>query len=105
MPGFVVKGERDQLVKDRMAAFGEKVTGITTMRMTEKLDAGDILLQRTTPIGEEETAGELEARVAEIRVDNRRTPLTVTASTSRFSPNADGRFDAVDLNTQAGVSP
>lgn len=47
-------------------ARGEKVTGITTMRMTEKLDAGDILMQRTTPIGEEETAGELEARLAEM---------------------------------------
>ncbi|HRH69406.1 MAG TPA: NADH-quinone oxidoreductase subunit C [Flavobacteriales bacterium] len=29
MPGFVVKAERDQLVKDRMAAFGEKVTAIS----------------------------------------------------------------------------
>ena len=29
MPGCVVKGERDQLVKDRMAAFGDKVTDIT----------------------------------------------------------------------------
>ncbi len=47
-------------------ARGEKVTGITTMKMTAELDAGDILLQRTTPIGEEETAGELEARLAGI---------------------------------------
>ncbi|HXI04306.1 MAG TPA: methionyl-tRNA formyltransferase, partial [Candidatus Saccharimonadales bacterium] len=45
-------------------ARGEKVTGITTMRMTERLDAGEILMQRSTPIGEEETAGQLEERLA-----------------------------------------
>ncbi len=47
-------------------ARGEAASGITTMRMTEQLDAGEILLQRSTPIGEEETAGELEGRLARI---------------------------------------
>lgn len=47
-------------------ARGETVTGITTMRMVEELDAGDIYLQRSTPIGPEETAGELESRLAEL---------------------------------------
>ncbi len=45
-------------------ASGETETGVTTMRMTEKLDAGDILLQESTPIGEEETTGMLEERLA-----------------------------------------
>ena len=47
-------------------AAGERETGVTTMRMVERLDAGDVLLQRSTPIGEEETAGQLEARLATI---------------------------------------
>lgn len=43
---------------------GEPETGVTIMQMNEGLDEGDILLQRATPIGPEETAGELGARLA-----------------------------------------
>jgi methionyl-tRNA formyltransferase len=43
---------------------GETQTGITTFRMDEGMDTGDILLMRSTPIGAEETAGELFARLA-----------------------------------------
>ena len=45
---------------------GEAETGITTMLMGEGLDTGDILLQRATPIGENETAAELFDRLADI---------------------------------------
>lgn len=45
---------------------GECETGVTTMLMDEGLDTGPILLQRATPIGEEETAPELMARLAEM---------------------------------------
>ena len=48
---------------------GDDVTGITTMLMGEGLDTGDILLQRSTPIGENETAAELFDRLAEIGAD------------------------------------
>ena len=47
----------------------EKETGITTMLMGEKMDNGDILLQRSTPIGENETASELFDRLAQIGAD------------------------------------
>ena len=43
---------------------GDAVTGVTTMQMAEGLDTGDILLQATTPIGPEETAGQLFERLA-----------------------------------------
>src|SRR6267143_3674116 len=43
---------------------GETKTGITTMFIEEKLDAGPILLQRATEIGNTETAPELMARLA-----------------------------------------
>lgn len=43
---------------------GDKETGVTTMYMAEGLDTGDILLQRTTPIGPDETAGELHDRLS-----------------------------------------
>lgn len=43
---------------------GETVTGITTFQMDEGMDTGPLLLQASTPIGPEETAGELAARLA-----------------------------------------
>ncbi len=44
----------------------EAVTGVTTMYMGEELDAGDMLLKEETPIGENETAGELFDRLSGI---------------------------------------
>lgn len=43
---------------------GECRTGVSIIRMSVRLDAGDILAQEATEIGPEETAGELEARLA-----------------------------------------
>ncbi|HEY7724408.1 MAG TPA: methionyl-tRNA formyltransferase [Anaeromyxobacteraceae bacterium] len=45
-------------------AEGDAWTGVTVMRMDEGLDTGPILLQRAAPIGPEETAEELSARLA-----------------------------------------
>jgi len=43
---------------------GEKETGVTTMLMDVGLDTGDMLVKRSTPIGPEETAGQLHDRLA-----------------------------------------
>src|SRR5262245_12041971 len=43
---------------------GETRTGVTIIRMSTKLDAGDMLAQDTLDILPDETAGELEARLA-----------------------------------------
>ncbi|MBC8536977.1 methionyl-tRNA formyltransferase [Feifania hominis] len=43
---------------------GERETGVTSMMVGEELDAGDILLSKATPIGEGETYGELQERLA-----------------------------------------
>jgi methionyl-tRNA formyltransferase len=43
---------------------GEKQTGVTIIRMSVQLDAGDVLVQEAVDISPEETAGELEARLA-----------------------------------------
>jgi methionyl-tRNA formyltransferase len=42
---------------------GERVTGVTLMRLNERMDAGDILLQREVPIAEEDTGESLLARL------------------------------------------
>jgi methionyl-tRNA formyltransferase len=43
---------------------GERETGITTFQMDAGMDTGAMLLQEATPIGEDETAGELATRLA-----------------------------------------
>ena len=45
---------------------GDTVTGITIMQMNEGMDTGDVLLQRETPIGDDETYGELQTRLAHL---------------------------------------
>lgn len=47
-------------------ANGDKVTGVTTMKMAKGLDTGDMLLKSETEIGEYETAEELFDRLAKI---------------------------------------
>jgi methionyl-tRNA formyltransferase len=45
---------------------GETETGVTTMLIDEGLDTGPTLLARHTPIGGDESAGELEGRLASL---------------------------------------
>lgn len=48
---------------------GEKETGCTTMRLEPGLDTGPVFLSQRTPIGPDETAGELFERLAPIGAD------------------------------------
>jgi methionyl-tRNA formyltransferase len=50
-------------------ARGEKTTGVTTMKIDAGLDTGAMLLKWETPIGAEETAVELGARLAPAGAD------------------------------------
>lgn len=42
---------------------GEKETGVTTFKLKHEIDTGDILLQKSFPIGEDETTGEVHDRM------------------------------------------
>ena len=48
---------------------GETETGVTIIRMSVGLDAGEMLAQESSPIGRDETAGDIEARLAHIGAD------------------------------------
>ncbi len=48
---------------------GEKETGVTTFFINEKIDEGNILLQKKTSIGQNETAGELHDRLMQDGAD------------------------------------
>lgn len=50
-------------------ANGETITGVTTMRIDEGLDTGDILLQREMPITDDDTAVTLSPKLAAIGAD------------------------------------
>ncbi|MEP6700951.1 MAG: methionyl-tRNA formyltransferase [Bacteroidota bacterium] len=45
---------------------GEKETGVTSFKLKHEIDTGDILLQESFPIGENETAGEVHDKMKAI---------------------------------------
>ncbi|MBR1591444.1 MAG: methionyl-tRNA formyltransferase [Ruminococcus sp.] len=49
---------------NRVILNGEKETGVTSMQMSEGLDTGDMLIKKSTPIGENETYEELYQRLS-----------------------------------------
>lgn len=82
---------------------GEKKTGVTVIRVNEKIDAGDIILQEEINISPDETAQDLEQRLSflaskmllkslkQIKAGNARyVPQQGEASTARFIQKADG---------------
>ena len=103
---------------------GETVTGVTSMFMDAGMDTGDIIDTLTTPIGENETAGELFERLAPLGARLLSTTLaaiadgTVTrrpqngaeATMAPLLENAMGRLDltrpAQELHNQVrGMNP
>lgn len=48
---------------------GEKETGVTTFKLQQEIDTGNILLSEKIPIGDDETAGELHDRMKAIGAD------------------------------------
>src|SRR5256714_174455 len=84
---------------------GETDTGVTTMQIVQELDAGPILLQKATRIGDNETALELLKRLAVLGADlisetisnlDRIEPKPQTDSEATFAPilkREDGLID------------
>jgi methionyl-tRNA formyltransferase len=62
--GSLLPAYRGASPVNRAVMNGDAETGVTTMLLASRMDAGPILMQRRTPIGPEETAGELAARLA-----------------------------------------
>lgn len=66
---------------------GEAVTGVTSMFMDVGMDTGDMIDTITTPVGENETAGELFERLAPLGAALlSRTLLAVAAGTAPRTP-------------------
>jgi methionyl-tRNA formyltransferase len=71
---------------------GEQVTGVTTMLMEAGLDTGPMLVKHATPIGAEETAGELHDRLALLgRQTLQETLARLCAGTLQAEPQDDSQ--------------
>jgi methionyl-tRNA formyltransferase len=72
--GSILPAYRGAAPVARAIQNGETTSGVTVIRMTPKIDAGGIVSIARTPIGPDETAGELEFRLARLGA-----PLVVEA--------------------------
>jgi len=82
---------------------GDAVTGVSIIRLVRKLDAGPVAVRETVPVGEHETRGELEGRLAVLGA--RLLVATLTAAAAGPVPVEDqddaaatyaGRFEAAE---------
>jgi methionyl-tRNA formyltransferase len=64
--GSILPAYRGAAPVARAIEHGERETGVTVIQMTPRIDAGGMLAVARTPIGPDETAGALEARLAEL---------------------------------------
>lgn len=64
--GSILPKYRGAAPIQRSIESGDEITGVTLMQMAKGMDTGDIIDIATTPIGPEETAGELTPRLAAI---------------------------------------
>lgn len=77
LPGSgLVNGHGSLLPRHRGAApvqhailAGDRVSGVTVIRVAREMDAGDWCLKRELEIGPAETSGQLSARIAELAAD------------------------------------
>ncbi|MCK4352769.1 methionyl-tRNA formyltransferase [candidate division WOR-3 bacterium] len=84
---------------------GEKKTGVTTFIMDEKLDHGDILLQKEVEIDESETFGELETKLSKIGAEllletinkfNKLKPIPQSDSIATYAPKISKELRLID---------
>jgi methionyl-tRNA formyltransferase len=64
--GSILPSYRGAAPVARAIQHGESETGVTVIRMTPRIDAGGIIAVARTAIGRDETAGELEERLARL---------------------------------------
>lgn len=91
---------------------GENETGVTSMQMSEGLDTGDMLIKKSTPIGENETYEELYARLSvmggevlketlDAVENNTLSPEKQDDSLSCYSPMIKKEMSALDFTKSA----
>ncbi len=71
----------------RALLAGEKTAGVTIQKMALRMDAGEILLTRTIPVGEEDTSGDLFEKLSRLGGEALVEAVQlVEGGTARFTP-------------------
>ena len=110
--GSILPKYRGAAPIQRCVLDGEEFAGVTSMQMDVGLDTGDMLLVEKTPIGENETSGELFDRLAPMGADlliktlkaieNREiVPEKQNDSESTYAAMLDKSMSRVDWNNSA----
>ncbi|WP_066453004.1 methionyl-tRNA formyltransferase [Anaerotruncus rubiinfantis] len=69
---------------------GDETAGVTTMYLAEGLDTGDMILKKETPVGPEETSGELFDRLSVLGAEAlSETVALIAAGKARRTPQDD----------------
>jgi methionyl-tRNA formyltransferase len=97
--GYLVNAHASLLPRHRGAApiahailAGDRETGISVMRVEREMDAGPVALARSVAIGADETAGELEERLAALAAVALREALArIEGGTIAWLPQDAGR--------------
>lgn len=76
---------------------GDSVTGVTLMHVVSKLDAGDVILAKETPILDDDTGGALHDRLADVARDALETglPSLLDGSVGRTSQESMGEVSHI----------
>lgn len=72
---------------------GDETTGVSIMYMAKALDAGDVILQKSTPIGPDEDAPALTARLAQLGAEAlSETVAALAAGTAARTPQSEAEM-------------
>jgi methionyl-tRNA formyltransferase len=93
---------------------GDADTGVTVIQMDSGMDSGPILRQAITPIGANETAGELAGRLAELGAETlietlallqmgRLTPVPQDPARATYAPKLDKQITRIDWSEPAAA--
>lgn len=87
---------------------GDKTTGVTIMYLNEQMDAGDIIVQEETEIGEDETTGELWSRLSKVgarllvdsikQIENGTAKRTVQSDIFTLAPMLNKEMSKINWN-------
>jgi len=84
---------------------GETETGVSIMYMAKELDAGDVILQKPTPIGAEEDAQALTVRLAELGAEALSEAVTALAAGTAGRTPQDARLQTYASMLSKEMSP
>lgn len=89
---------------------GDKITGITTMYMDVGMDSGDMILKEEVEIGQDETTGELWAKLAKIggkllvktleKIEKRTAPKIPQPENFSMAPMLNKEMSNIDWDTK-----